>query len=197
MDICDVKMVKLFKNCEASKRRRGKRSVRLLFSLRRGTTLVELMISVLILTIVCVSWLKIIGIQSARKESRRREAVEKLAGMMDAFMYKNREKTSYREESYNIKIVTSNDLNTVDFETIRDVNKVHPMFGEFDKDGVRVSPIGYRLRIVSGKNLSGSSKFGSNWTTEKWLLGELYNYSDCSVDEAGEPFFTLPVCLGL
>ncbi len=55
-------------------------------SLRRGVTLVELMISMLILVIVCLSWFEILSIQSAKREALRREGVERLAGMMEAFL---------------------------------------------------------------------------------------------------------------
>ena len=56
-------------------------------SAHSGVSLVELLIAMFILALVCIAWLQIIGIQSARKEARRREAVERLSGMMDAFLY--------------------------------------------------------------------------------------------------------------
>jgi hypothetical protein len=55
------------------------------FSAKSGVTLVELMISFLILTIVCLSWFEILSIQSAKREALRREGVERLAGMMETF----------------------------------------------------------------------------------------------------------------
>jgi prepilin-type N-terminal cleavage/methylation domain-containing protein len=85
------------------------------FSSRRGVTLVELMIAMLILTIVCISWLKIIGIQSARKEARRREAVERLAGMMDAFMYEMRKGGNVGRQGATYKIKMEGDV--IRFET--------------------------------------------------------------------------------
>lgn len=174
------------------KRRGGILPARLRFSARRGVTLVELMISMLILTIVCISWLQIIGIQSARKEARRREAVERLAGMMDAFMYSQKKGTSVG--LYQLKWDTSKD--NIYFEKENQTDDVFPMF-----DG-SVSPIGYRLCVVKKNNLYLSDKF-ENWNTTGrdfkgyWLVGYLYNSSGCSESEAGRPFFTLPVCLGL
>ena len=165
---------------------------------RRGVTLVELMIAMLILAIVCISWLKIIGIQSARKEARRREAVERLAGMMDAFMYMGRSgKIASQNISANKSYVMRREDRQFDFERSNNADRIEPLFGEIDNDGVRVSPIGYRLYVTARAKLDESDKFGDNWETCKWLVGELYNRSDCSKGEAGNPFFTLPVCLGL
>lgn len=158
------------------------------------------MIAMLILAIVCISWLQIIGIQSARKEARRREAVERLAGMMDAFMYMGRfgeigGELISADKSY-CMIHTNNFY--LSFSSSDDVNRVKPLFDEFDDNGVRISPIGYRLFVTTTSKLDESKKFGDNWYKKcKWLVGELYNYSDCSKSEAGEPFFSLPVCLGL
>ena len=167
---------------------------------RRGVTLVELMIAMLILAIVCISWLQIIGIQSARKEARRREAVERLAGMMDAFMYMGRSgeidaKSITANKSYVMSLTTED--RRFDFKRSNNADRIEPLFGEIDNDGVRVSPIGYRLYVTARAKLDESDKFGDNWGSCKWLVGELYNHSDCSKDEAGNPFFTLPVCLGL
>ena len=121
-------------------------------SFRRGVTLVELMIAMLILAIVCVSWLEIIGIQSARKEARHREAVERLAGMMDAFMYIKR--TSVDSDCYQMK--TSG--NTVEFVrcgrgTIVDASMVYPLF---DSD---ISPVGYQLQVMEKSDLPSHNLF--------------------------------------
>lgn len=150
------------------------------------------MIAMLILAIVCVAWLQIIGIQSARKEARRREAVERLTGMMDAFMYENRSKTSHEVNAYTVNVVT----NKLEIKIAEDSNLVNPVFNEF-KDGMRVSPIGYRLYVIKKSDLKNDHMFQEEWGNCKWLVGELYNHSECSKSEAGEPFFTLPVCLGL
>ena len=183
-------MVKWFDKSGNVKRRGETLPGRLRTASRRGVTLVELMIAMLILTIVCLSWLQILGIQSARKEARRREAVERLAGMMDAFMYNQK---SISPGVYQLKLDSSDG---VLFEKANQTDDVFPMF-----DG-SVSPIGYRLRVVKKNDLFLSDKF-ENWNTTGrdfkgyWLVGYLYNSSGCSESEAGRPFFTLPVCLGL
>ena len=186
-------MVKWFDKSGNVKRRGGILPGRLRNASRRGVTLVELMISMLILAIVCILWLQIIGIQSARKEARRREAVERLAGMMDAFMYCNKSKTSFSEKEYSIAAGT----NTLEFPVSSNKNYVYPIYEELDKNGSRVSPIGYRLYVVEKGNLDEAVSFGDSWGKCKWLVGELYDCHGCSTDEAGKPFFVLPVCLGL
>ena len=157
---------------------------RLRLHAHRGVTLVELMISALILTIVSIAWLEIIGIQSARKEARRREAVERLAGMMDAFMLEK--KTNVMIGSYELAI--NDDTLTVTRDG--DTNTVHRVFA----DGI--SPIGYQLCVVSYANLPERRRFSGWSSSHKWLIGRLYNLNG-SVKEAGRPFFTLPVCLGM
>ncbi len=172
------------------KRRGGSLPGRLRISSRRGVTLVELLISMLILTIVCIAWLQIIGIQSARKEARRREAVERLAGMMDAFMYVNRSVVDY--DGYEANIRTNSNL--ISFARDRSKKKVHPMFD----DGS--SPIGYQLIVVDKNDLPNGAMF-TGWTSGgrgggKWLVGRLFN-SNGILEDVGAPFFALPVCLGL
>lgn len=153
----------------------------------------------LILAIVCVAWLEIIGIQSAKKEARRREAVERLSGMMDAFMY-TYQSDSLASDDY----VISNDLENCTCVFIRDRRKktppyiVHKMFENDD------SPIGYQLRVVpkddenegNGVALPDGDLFGSSWNPDhRWLVGRLFDYNG-SEDAARKPFFTLSVCLG-
>ena len=178
-----------FHNKSKAKRRESDHPARLRFASRRGVTLVELMISMLILAIVCIAWLQIIGIQSARKEARRREAVERLVGMMDAFLYVNRKNTSFTANTF--WSVETNAYGVIDFSYKKDDDAVHPIFND------DMSPVGYRLYIINKGELPNAERFGNNWGSCKWLVGSLYNYSSCSVEDAGKPFFTLPVCLGL
>lgn len=158
---------------------------RLRIASRRGTTLVELMISMLILAIVCIGWLEIIGIQSARKESRRREAVERLAGMMDAFIY---EKLGGGVSTSTAYHMTINGTKLSFEKDDSGTNVVHAMFA----DGV--SPIGYQLCIVAEGDLPDKDLF-YNWGGKRWLVGRLYN-GNGNLGNVGRPFFTLPVCLG-
>lgn len=153
---------------------------------RRGVTLVELMVSMLILTIACLAWLEIIGIQSARREARRREAVERLAGMMDAFLCEYRNKNVASGTSY--KMVMNTVAHSLAFERTGTTNVVHALF-----DGA-VSSIGYQLCVVAKKDLPGERLFGDNWGRGCWLVGRLYERNG-AVADAGKPFFTLPVCM--
>ena len=169
--------------------------------LKRGVTLVELLISMLILTIVCIAWLQIIGIQSARKEARRREAVERLAGMMDAFMHMGKlGKINNKNVSANKYYVLEDRRNIKEISFKEGDDSVQKLFN-LALDHVD-SPIGYRLHVVNKAGLlddcllGNDDLFGANWGASKWLVGRLYDRNG-SVAEAGKPFFTLPVCLGL
>ena len=168
-------------------------------------TLIELMISMLILTLVCVAWLEIIGIQSARKEACRREAVERLAGMMDAFMYDSlltrpggvvkvnqmNGQRSFQTGDYRID-QSAGLLSAVKLPS--GTIQIQPLY-ETD-----ISPIGYRLRVVDMMTLDYCNEFGNNWRNSKgkkssWLVGELYDHHGKKEDD-WRPFFSLPVCLG-
>lgn len=152
------------------KRRGGILPARLRFSARRGVTLVELMISMLILTIVCLSWFEILSIQSAKREALRREGVERLAGMMEAFIASfylpaGAQDVIYSEDGgkkigdfqendavlYNPEALSDGVGHM--FERIRNDNarskKIHPIFSETEiKDGrIGAASPGYRLHI--------------------------------------------------
>jgi len=179
------------------------------FHQRHGVTLVELMISMLILAIVCISWLQIIGIQSARKEARRREAVERLAGMMDAFLYCNQNVKPNRLTIGGYKLAIDDEIGgkRISLTSYKGAaaNEVYPIFESGE------SPIGYRLSVVEKANLRDEGlpvELFKGWdlplsisdkgstVVPRWLVGKLYDHSNCSTSEAGRPFFTLPVCLG-
>ena len=186
--------IKRFHIRDAHKRRGDILPARLRFSAQRGVTLVELMISMLILTLVCVAWLEIIGIQSAKKEARRREAVERLAGMMDAFMYVKRHAVRLSSGGYRMML----DIPTMNLE-FQDTSDIKPVF---END----TSIGYQLRVIATGDDAGMSEFnelcGRDWTKnfkqwgyQNWLVGVLYNGVGARVG-IGKPFFSLPVCLG-
>lgn len=141
----------------------------------------------LILTLVCTAWLEIIGIQSARKEARRREAVERLAGMMDAFMYLNKSKTGSSVSSGYYSKSLSGDI--LAFKNNKKDSYVSAMFS----DGS--SPIGYQLQ-VGGDDLPEVKVMRSyGWGNSRWLVGRLYDMNG-NENDVGNAFFTLPVCLG-
>lgn len=163
---------------------------RLRIAARRGVTLVELMISMLILAIVCIAWMHIIGIQSARKEARRREAVERLSGMMDAFMYLGASTGSVDQDGYEMV----KEGNSITFNRAYGADKAYPMF---DGD---VSPIGYRLFVTNYSAILDSSlvndwKPADRYVKGFWLVGSLYDRNG-TVDQTRKPFFTLSACMG-
>lgn len=152
---------------------------------RRGVTLVELMISMLLLAIICVAWFKIIAVQSARKEARRREAVERLSGMMDAFMYCKRQTNPsfIQPGDYRMEI----DEGILSFTKNSGLNVVNPVFA------ADVSPVGYRLSVT---NAPGWPSYdAATWGSGPWLVGRLYENNGTEA-ESGRAFFTLPVYLG-
>lgn len=173
--------IRLFHIRSASKRRGDTLPARLRFVARRGVTLVELMIAMLILTIVCISWLEIIGIQSARKEARRREAVERLAGMMDAFMYEQKSVSSFSSCGYYIEDEGNGNI------SFPKTDRVMPVFEE------DVSPIGYQLRVVKSTDPLVKDMI-ENWGNKYWLIGLLYDRTDIE-PAPGNEFFKLPVRL--
>lgn len=167
---------------------------RLRISARRGVTLIELLIAMLILAIVCVAWLEIIGIQSARREARRREAVERLAGMMDAFMQC---KTSV-DTSYGYQMVHENAELRFERESTKNSKKIYPVYSS------DISSIGYQLLVWERGSVMPAA-IVNDWAYPaagratppgRWLVGRLYEHSG-SEDDAGKPFFSLTVCLGL
>ena len=148
----------------------------------------------LILTLVCVAWLEIIGIQSAKKEARRREAVERLAGMMDAFIYQYQDPYDLDLGDYEFNWNPPNRM------FIKDPGSslgVHSMFG---KD---VSPIVYRISVVEQSDLPNEGFFGNRWNPDHWwLVGRLYNQSEDAVKgntsgKEDKAFCTLVVYLGV
>ena len=178
-----------FHRQDDAKRRGNASPVRLRFPAHSGVSLVELMIAMLILTLVCVAWLQIIGIQSARREARRREAVERLVGMMDAFLYA--QKTVSNSQGGNWEVVSALGSKSLAVQPKRETNHVYALF---DAD---VSPIGYQLTVCSREERPQGALFGSEWdasVSKRWLVGRLFDRSG-DISEVGKPFFVLPVHL--
>lgn len=136
----------------------------------------------LILALVCVAWLEIIGIQSARKEARRREAVERLAGMMDAFMYVHKDNEGW-------ELIGCYAMDPDDDDLFKPVGQSESQ--AFNPD---LAPIGYRLRVVENPAWPRQSMI-VDWSPHSWLIGQLYDKTG-RVDDKDKPFFTLQACLG-
>lgn len=166
--------------------------MRLSFSSRSGLTLVELMISMLIFALVCISWFKIIAIQSARKEARRHEAVERLVGMMDASLYFMKKGDLIRAGEQHQSFIVQRDGDTINLRKGM-MEEVYPIF---DGD---VSPIGYQIVLTKSPAAIGVPNAGlyEGWSLNSreapyWLVGFLYDGCG-NTNDVGRSFFTLPV----
>lgn len=197
--------------CGVGKRRGDNLPARLRFVARRGVTLIELLIAMLVLAIACVAWLRIIGIQSARKEARRREAVERLAGMMDAFMAQssdgriaigtggsskkivdqmNHNKSYYKVERNSTGLV-------FDFSTSTQAELFDSARIELEPE-LDLSPIRYQLYVTPKGSLEDEAELGNGWGDKIWLVGKLYDLKDMQngvLMSTDHPFFTLKVRL--
>lgn len=174
-----------------AKRRGGDLPARLRFSCRGGHTLVELLIGFLILTFVCMSWFEIMGAQNWTKESARREAVEQLHGMMDAFVD-----------------IVGGEYTTERTYVISFSGNAGPVFAMKGLDYVSSlglessSSIGYRLYLeqapVSAARDTGSRRnyWGGPRGDRYWLCGELYDECGGAVDVCGRAFCKMKVFLG-
>ena len=117
--------------------------------------------------------------------------------MMDAFMdyYKNNSAGDKKKDgsipasSYIVQVKT----NVLTVATSASTTII-PIFSSDE------SPIGYRLRVVNslpdGELFDGRNLITGNWTSKKWLIGELYNHNGL-LTSSDMPFFSLPVCLWL
>ncbi|MDD5706169.1 MAG: type II secretion system protein [Kiritimatiellae bacterium] len=127
---------------------------------RCGSTLVELLVSMLILVIVFIGWLNICNFQAIRKESLRRLAVEKAAGYLD-IMASSGKSVDFWEISFDggqYKIVKKNNNAQEDGTPVWP----RPMFDSSE-------PIGYVLEVINNYpgqphgSASGQWPNGSSW----------------------------------
>lgn len=165
-----------------------------------GYSIVEFLIAMLILALVSLSWLTIIQVQSANRESYRREAVERLAGMMDVISQQGLAKNGYRADT----VWRFDDGLSVQANDARIVN---PLFRPTE------SSIGYRLRV---KRLSAVSDLISRRVedenkercvltdTTPVLVGELFErsgtldeeeYSDIDRKNVGDRIWRVAIVL--
>lgn len=140
-----------------------------------GYSLVEFLVAMLILALVSLSWLTIAQVQSANRESYRREAVERLAGMMDAI------------SQLGLSYVPGTALQFKDGQPqkLSGVNgrmTVNPLFGPTE------SSLGYRLRV---KELEEVGDLMSLQRENDRELSVLEAYSPVLVGEVFEQWGTL------
>ena len=166
------------------------------------------MIGFLILTIICISWFTIAQIQSAKKEALRREAVERLAGMMDAFTEYSIWSDAINNANDPVGCSWWFDEERIQFKE-RGSNLVSKMFESepvWDSDQRRwkleaISPIGYRLYITCLEDYIKSRSHRRddylNWSdTDYVLVGELYDRNG-DISEVGSPFCSFKIFLGI
>ena len=124
-----------------------------------GYSLVEFLVAMLILALVSLSWLTIIQVQSANRESYRREAVERLAGMMDVI-------SMYGLAGNGFKAGTAWAFEDGNLISLADGKAVKPIFDPVE------SSIGYRLRIKKASEVNDLISYGniSEKNSEESLL---------------------------
>lgn len=105
-----------------------------------GYSLVEFLVAMLILALVSLSWLTIAQVQSANRESYRREAVERLAGMMDVI---SQQGWDYEKYTIGSAWCFKGGLP----EKSSDARTVNPVFSQTE------SMIGYRLTVRGVKDV--------------------------------------------
>lgn len=143
-----------------------------------GFTFVELMVAMLISLIVFSCWIRICNIQGVRKESLRREAVERAAGILDMC---DKDKFSDYDEfsgTYKVSAPFKFEAPLKQLENDDDKNTIWPLF----QDAAR-NPIGYRLVVAS---LGDGS--GNGWDDGTWAFLDLYNIHSVRKNMAGKPF---------
>lgn len=138
-----------------------------------GYSLVEFLVAMLILALVSLSWLTIIQVQSANRESYRREAVERLAGMMDVIS----------QQGFKSQYASGTSWFFSKGKPTPQTNGriVNPVFEPIE------SSLGYRIRIkqsseasdlISYKNIAeDDSEAGVLAKNSPVLIGELFEQS--------------------
>lgn len=145
---------------------------------RSGLSLVELMISILLLFIVFGCWSAMNNIQAVRKESFRYAAVEKVAGILDALdsTRVTPPKQNTKTERYVIR-----ENGTLEKLPKERRKELLPVFGND-------VPVFYQCRFVDSPI---PNSVGSKWGSCYWLAVDLYGGDGRSPSVDAEPFVTL------
>lgn len=139
---------------------------------RRGFTLIEIMVSALLIVIIFSAWFKISNFQAIRKESLRREAVERAAGYLDVMT-----RGSYMPGYYRVDPVTAGVLSVGSGDEIQAL---------FDSAG----PVGYVLQVHNFH-----AGLGSNWPPSSvWATVQLFNQHGISANTV-RPYYELSLCI--
>ena len=166
-----------------------------------GYSLVEFLVAMLILALVSLSWLTIAQVQSANRESYRREAVERLAGMMDVISSMKLTKNDVRSGKVAWRFDEGQPCKA-------DLKVVNPLFNLTD------SSIGYRIRVMKAKD-NGLIVLGAEEEVQEAdilgnssvvLDGELFErsgtldneeYANAEKENVGERIWRVALVVGL
>ena len=144
---------------------------------RSGQSLVEVLVSILLLFIVFCSWAAMNNIQAVRKESFRYAAVEKAAGILDAMTALSDEQEAFPDTWYRLDEKTGFPKEWT--------GKNIPENGVFELWPGQNVPIGCSIFV--------SQKAGpSAWTNGVWCTVSLYDTTDGT---ARRPYASLKALL--
>ena len=140
-----------------------------------GYSLVEFLVAMLILALVSLSWLTIIQVQSANRESYRREAVERLAGMMDVISQRGLD-IDVRQSAVVFRFKDGIMTESTDSD---EVKTVVPLFLPSE------SSIGYRLMAKKFSDVKALIPEAGSFMEKRApvLVGELFEQSGTLDDE--------------
>ncbi len=149
-----------------------------------GFSLVELLVTTLIVIIVFAAWVRISNFQAIRTESLRRAAIEKATGYLD-FMADGPSIVG----AYSLAWDTND--SSYDLSGPSDPSdpsyRIPALFEESD-------PIGYVLRVVENWPLRANWPGDHGWSPNaKWAVIQLYDEHGVSTNAAGRPFSTMSV----
>ena len=130
---------------------------------RSGVSLVEMMVSVLLLFIVFCSWAAMNNIQAVRKESLRYAAVEKAAGMLDAMVEKQSFEGGKLFRGACYKVTEEGKFQRTVMDGKPGSETLYPLWPDDPS-----APIYYKIVLT---NVSGTSA----WTNGTWGVVSLYS----------------------
>lgn len=138
---------------------------------KSGSTLIELMVSLLIVYLIMISWCRIVFATSPYREAQRRAAVEIASGLLDIFP------TDATTGFWKI----DEEFGRYEFEDGCGDNEWH----RFPKDWISGgTPLCYRLSVISGLELTDSEKMWGGGYPCYWVKIELLD----GEDEKSAPF---------
>jgi hypothetical protein len=137
---------------------------------RSAFSLVELLVAVIVLVIVFVGWLRLCNFQAIRKESLRREAIEKAEGYLDFIAKSGAGQGAF----YRIEFTDEYEFETAD-------DTIQPLFGEYN-------PVGYLLEVERRTQ-------GDGWPGANWAVLRLYDQHSVSTisESVDAPFSKMSI----